>query len=296
MYIFIDESGTFIPEISKNSVSCVAALVIPETFIFRLFRKFRKLTNPWKNDSKEIKGKNLNEEQIDAVVNLEKKFDSLLICSCVDLKMQTEEYVTQHKTAQADFILKAITVKTSPKLKREMEDLSMRTRALSNQLYIQSVVLSTVIDRVIRDSTLYYSQRQPKTLGRFRFIIDAKDRSKITEYESLWKEIVAPFLQTKSLREPMAQLTEGDYSAFNKFCGQKEAAPDYLKRHIKNPSKTFLYFDIGSVLIKNIKFHDSSKYTGLQIIDVLTNCVRRACNKTLQKDGWKNIGRLMVCN
>lgn len=66
-----------------------------------------------------------------------------------------------------------------------------------------------------------HSQRKPNCLGLFNWSIDAKGKV-ITEYESLWKDIVMPYVQTKSLSDPF-QFTEGDYSFMERFFVELDA-------------------------------------------------------------------------
>ena len=96
MYIFIDEAGTFQIPSRPNLVSGVAALVVPEAFAGTLFRKFRKLKRLWRAGKKEIKGSELNEDQVTAVLSLVRRFDVLLFAVCLDLGLHTEAGILAH--------------------------------------------------------------------------------------------------------------------------------------------------------------------------------------------------------
>jgi hypothetical protein len=43
-----------------------------------------------------------------------------------------------------------------------------------------------------------------------------------------------------------------------------------------------------------MEFADSRKHVGLQIVDVLTNGVRRALYGNLQREGWQPLRKLMI--
>jgi hypothetical protein len=176
MYVFIDEAGTFRVPTTTREVSCVSALVVPEPCAATLFRKFRKLVAPWKGRAREIKGSDLDERQVAAVVKLLRRFDVLVFAACVDTGVNTTAMVEAHKHGQAAF-LRAITPKMSPELTAHVRSLADRTRSLSNQLYVQWLLLQEIVAEALRWSTLYYVQRIPKTLGAFKWRTDAKDRS-----------------------------------------------------------------------------------------------------------------------
>jgi len=46
-------------------------------------------------------------------------------------------------------------------------------------------------------------------------------------------------------------------------------------------------------LLSDIRFSSQSE-PGLEFVDILTNAVRRMLTGNLQKEGWKNIHRLMI--
>ena len=201
MYIFIDESGAFQATQRENQVSCISALVIPESFAATLFRKFKRLTRDWRDGGREVKGSTLDETQIAAVIRLLRRFDVLLFVSCIDMGFHDENGITAHKNDQAQRFLTSITTDTPPTMRAELEGLATQISTLSNQLYAQSATLNALVDRATRAATLYYCQRIPKTLGSFKWRIDAKGEN-LTPYENLWKTIVMPFLQDRSLKDP----------------------------------------------------------------------------------------------
>ena len=47
------------------------------------------------------------------------------------------------------------------------------------------------------------------------------------------------------------------------------------------------------LLLKDIRF-SANVEPGLELVDVLSNAVRRALTNSLQKEGWQNIHRLMI--
>jgi hypothetical protein len=291
MYIFIDEAGGFQPPSQSNPVSCVAALIIPESFVKTLLRKFRALTRPWWSDGREAKGSELAEAQIAQVVGTIRRFDVLLLAVAIDMSLHSEAGIRRHRDGQVQKILASISDQMVPSARARVQSLATRMGALSNQLYVQSVLLTLLVDTIIRSGTLYYVQRLPRTLAKFSWRVDAKDVA-ITNYESLWRDIVGPFLQTESLSTPLAMLKGADYSSFQRYLGEFPMPPEHLRAHVSVPHEPFGYMDINAILA-DLKFRSSKHVTGIQAVDMLASAVRRACNGTLQAKGWKGLGRLM---
>ena len=121
--------------------------------------------------------------------------------------------------------------------------------------------------------------------------IDAKDED-LTPYENLWLDMIRPSLMSKSFTEPLPMLQGEDYSAFKKFRGVLPDVPEYLRGAIPN-ERPFEFTDLGKIL-KEIHFKKSEQEPGLQLVDVLTNALRRAMNGNLTRKGWEMIGCLMV--
>lgn len=57
---------------------------------------------------------------------------------------------------------------------------------------------------------------------------------------------------------------------------------------------TFCSFDLGRVIQEDLAFHDSKDMRGLQLVDILASCFRRACHGRLQRKGWEDLGRVVM--
>ncbi len=293
MNIFVDEAGTFsVARGRKWSISCIGSLVITEKDTTEILSKFKKLRQGWGSNAGEIKGSNLNEPEISSVITFLSGYDLIFQVTAVDMRMQYSEGLTKHRMNQAKRITKHITKNHKPALFQSFLEIQKQLRNLSNQLYVQAVCTSELLYKVIQKATLYYAQRRPEELAEFYWTIDAKDQ-KITPYEELWTKIICPMLQTKSFKEPFIQLTEADYSYFSKYFGSKLEPPEHLKS-VASGKKPFDYVEIKEIYQRNLRFEQSDKNYGLQIIDILTNAIRRAMNGNLQISGWSQIGKLMV--
>lgn len=290
MYIFVDESGGFQIPPRPNQVSCVAALLVPESLILTLFRRFRRLTRSLRPGSLEVKGSQLSEHEMAQIIRTIRRFEVLLLVVAIDVGIHTNAGIARHKQEQAEKI-RASSFELKPKMRDWVENLATRISALSNQLYVQTVLMTNLVQAVMEAGTLYYVQRIPKALGKFSWRVDAKDLMP-TRYENLWREIVGPILQTMSLLSPLDQLQGADYSAFDRFCGEAPETPEHLRSRAGDQQGPFGYVDMKAFLA-DLKSCQSHRSQGIQIADTLASAVRRACNGTLQNAGWKELGRLM---
>ena len=300
MKIYIDESGGFIvPEQPASRVSCVVALVIPDSDVGALFADFALIRSAWLRDkkieSKEVKGSALTDEQVETVLWCLGRYDVVAEIAMIDAGSHSPEEIRRLRQVQADKIVKYLTPQHHPELRAEMERLRDEWLQLSEQLIVQMYVMLAAIDSVIRYVTLYYAQRRPKELGRFDWIIDPKDIGR-TRYERVWEMVICPFLQDLSLRQPMIVLKGADYSAFDRFNSKLTEMPEELKDRAKidSTSGRFLATDVGKVMRESVAFPDSKSEIGLQLADVVANTLARAMNQKLPKNVWRHLGSLTI--
>ncbi len=288
MHIYIDESNVFKAEDKPHSISCVAALIIPDTLKTALFDKF----NQWKllpslqnkvNEHGEIKGSKLDEEEVSSLLKLLSQFDIIVEVVCVDLGTTENCYVEQLKKDIADSFSKS---QTSRKLNSQFNrDVLM---SLSNPLFMQALTLFNLINKVLSVSIPYYVQRFPGDLGNFNWILDHKG-GKITE--EIMEKLIYPFLQNINLNNPSSTIAGEDYSAFNKFITENEYLLEPLKS--RSASNSSMVYSINEIM-KDLSFEDSHDQVGLQIIDIVTNCIKRAMNGNLRFEGWQYLPNLIV--
>ena len=150
--------------------------------------------------------------------------------------------------------------------------LSQRVHELSPQLYIQLKCQVVLMDFAIPCGTLYFVQRFPRDLGRYRWRIDQKNSTK-TEYEIAFEMLTPAWLQSFSLERPFRILEGADYSAFRRFDYPEGCAPTYLKTvygiNVRGAT------NIGQLVREDLKFVDSQRDHGVQIADFLASGLRR---------------------
>jgi hypothetical protein len=250
----------------------------------------------------EAKGRELNESQIAAVVDLLDRYDAIAEMILIDMAGHTPSELSAYQVAQADRITANITPEHQPAVVESLRRLRDECLELSSQLFIEAFLIIRLIDAAIQTATLYYVQRAPEELGRFSWVVDRKGKS-ITAAESLWKALMLPMMESASFRKPLVKLVGADYSVFDaRFEICEENASEATKQHIEwlrqiRPPEVGPdarpAIDIKAIM-RDLTFADSATEDGLQLADVGASAFRRAFNGTLGWKGWKRAGRLLV--
>ncbi|WP_316238673.1 hypothetical protein [Bradyrhizobium sp. SZCCHNR1015] len=272
MHIFIDESGTF-SGFQTNSVSVVGALVIPDVMMANVEKKYAKFRDKLPKENGEVKGRLLNEAQVDRVVCLLARNEALFEITALDLGLHQENAVRDYKKKLGEQML--------AKVANFREDVRPEVQAASEyilhaplNLFLQALTTFDVLHRVISRATTFFAQRKPYELGSFAWIVDGKEPAKVTRWEEWWAHYAQGALASISKRRPAWMLSEpldADYSYYEKFNSMDE----------KGEGGTSL-----KLLLKDIKFSPQTEH-GLELVDILTNGVRRALTGKLQRKAGK---------
>ena len=258
-----------------------------------LFKQFRVLTHEWRDDNGEVKGSNLDEPEIAAVISLLREFDVILELVVIDLGLHTEGEITEYKRIQADKMTEHITSDHHPDVVERIKEIQTVFRGMSNQLFIQAMLMFLLVPRVLLHVIWYYARRVPKELQWFYWMVDAKEQSK-TAYEDAWSTALFPVMAGQSAQNPIALVEGGDYSYFEKF---EERGTDAIRKIEKEKGieeGELAAIKLGEVIGAHFEFQDSRYNVGLQMADILANAVQRALNGKLKVTGWGEIGRIMI--
>ena len=294
MHIYIDESGGFItPRVQKPKVSCVAALVVPSAKNEQVLGEFVEIRSTWGSSTEEVKGRQLDEAKIAEVISFLRDYDVLVEICATDAGSHTEEQVTGFKHVQADNITEHLTPEHQPTMVEEANEYRQYVLDMPNQLFVQSLAIILLIDRLLETAIMYYCQRMPEELGEFHWIVDAKDIN-ITKSEEWWNTMMLPMMETKSAHQPMMMLDGCDYSSFDRFSKRLDKPPDHLRNGANDPDAPFEASDIKTIMQESFTFGDSKSHPGLQLVDIVASAFTRAMNGTLQREGWENLGSLFV--
>ena len=85
MHIFIDESGTSAPPASDPSISTVGALIVPDSILPGIERKYARLREELPKHNGEVKGRLLNEHEINNVVTMLRRHQILFEVAAIDM-------------------------------------------------------------------------------------------------------------------------------------------------------------------------------------------------------------------
>jgi hypothetical protein len=264
--------------------------VIPERRRTYILRRYERIRPSLPQEKGEVKGRLLSERQVDEVVSILLNKSVIFEVAAIDMGLHSVEGIQEHQRNQASGITANLTTDHHPTVHRESAKLRKQLESLSPQLYVQSVLTFELIATVLKHATLYYVQRMPRELESFHWVIDAKDPLGVTPWEAWWSFVVMPTLQSKFLREPIIHLVGADYSHFDrKFRTElsefhKSLAPD---------RKSDEGSDLKKIMSESFRF-SSKPERELELVDILTNAVRRGMMGNLQSEGWKNIRSLMI--
>jgi hypothetical protein len=294
MHIFIDESGPFGGIGQFPSVSLIGALIVPDARLASLEKQYKRLRPNLPNDEKgEVKGRLLNEQQVDSAVSLLLADSALFEAAAIDLGTHTEDGLKAFQAQQAEKMTANLTDEHQEALKAQVWASRETFEEFKLPLMVQGILTFEFIFDILEYGTMYYATRRPTELGKFNWVIDAKgNMEKPNEWEEWWSKFIFPVLQTRSFTRPFRQLPVGigDYSHLRRFetqsdpflrkmSGWKEGDPEPL--------------DLGLVMKESFTF-SSEATAGLELVDIITNATRRALRDNLQKKGWGRIPQLMV--
>lgn len=294
MFIYVDESGSFVPATRNDSWCVVAGYVVPEVARKRVEQSLallkRRLGRSIQN---EVKLKDLSEANLRRFLGELGKLEATLFISAIDLGHQDPEVVVAHQAKQVESVRANRPNMLYEEGRASIDDLSGRLERLSPQLYTQMVAQIDLLDQVFRMTTLYYAQRIPATLSSFKWRMDEKNSARPL-FEQTLTHMAPALIQAKSLREPGIHVEGFDYSHFQKrFRNAPEDIPAYLQEAAGHTIKSAV--NLGAVM-RDSKFVRSHDVPGVQVADLLASAWRRVLRGEFEdNDGIACLlGRLTV--
>lgn len=274
MYIFVDESGTFTASASAatDSWCVVAAYTSPEKDQDRLNALVSQLHKDY-GVATEVKLHQLSEARYIRFLRDLSRLNGLAFAVAVDVSLHSEAAVVAHRDAQADKVIEHREKLIHAQARDSLTALSESIRALPVQLYTQLQCQVELFHTVLARSPVYYSQHWPEALARLSWRVDRKDTIP-TAYEIAFRTILPAVLQSKSLRDPMIQLVEGNYSFFQRFEFPAGQFPTYLEEDygIKSSGHGM---DVGKMIGEDFQLVDSNAAPGVQVADLISSGLRR---------------------
>jgi hypothetical protein len=292
--IAIDESGTFVSAPTRNSWCIASAYVFSERVKSRSYAALKNLKKSCGVSSQqEIKLKNVPEDVYFRFVDELSKLGGVLFAVATDSHVNDNNSVVRHRTIQANKIRENEPRMIYEEGKKSISLLASEVDSLSPQLYIQLQCQIQLLSDIFHRAFLYYVQRDPKTLRKYKWRIDQKNTTK-TVYEKAFEKVVCPILQTISFREPMIFLKEADYSHMKPYLYSEGEAPEYVEEAFGK--KLDGGVNIGKIVRDDMSFPDSKMELSVQIADLLASGVRRCLRSEFANNNLaaKLLGSLML--
>jgi hypothetical protein len=291
MHVFIDETGSFSGIGQLGMVSIVGALAVPDARLASLEAEYAKIRQGFPlTPQGEVKGRSLDEAQIDSLVPILHEHEVLFECAAIDMGIHTEHGLRDFKAGYAQRITNGLTPDLPQAVQDKANDFRRRFEALKFPLMVQSQITFELIPRLLAHTINYFSLRMPAELAQFKWFIDAKsDQGLLTDWEDWWTNFVLPYLQTQSYGRPLRIVPEGDYSHMEKFIG-------VITPHVKTMAN--LKDDDPPPFLLDRILQDatftSTPTPGIELVDIITGATRRAMVGHLQRPGWQRIPTIMI--
>jgi hypothetical protein len=245
----------------------------------QLRRKYARIRPSLLKEGGEVKGRFLGEHDVNRVVRLLATREALFEVTALDLGLHTEAGVLAFRQKLAAETRAKLATFPEP-LRGKVAEAVDYLDTMGPQLFLQALATFELIHRVISHTILYFSQRRPYELSSFTWIVDGKDRAKVTNWENWLKFYAQGALISLSQRNPVPMPSPGmpylfNYSFLNAFMTKQATGDKDL--------------DTG-LLLRSFSFRSDAEI-GLEFADVLTNAIRRLLGGRLQRDGWANMHR-----
>lgn len=299
MFIYIDESGTFAqPRSRRHSYACAGALTISDRRHGAVLKSFKRLKRTWGAERFEVKGRDLAEPQIAEVIGILVENNVKFHACATDMLHNPPAVLSSRKAEQAGRLLANVTDQHRPELIRQLKEIGQTMRSMPDQLFLQLCVMIELVNSHLHDMMIYFANEDSPELGKFRWIADRKGKN-MTTYEDTWKTLLAPFIHgcqfSDDFDSKIVFLEGGNYDHCKRFFKRIDKWPDYLpERSPGLREKTGIEVaDISLVLRESFTLADSTEKPGLQLVDIVTNALRRAIMGHLRHEGWADLGRLM---
>ncbi|MGX1786080.1 hypothetical protein ACWIGM_05045 [Bosea sp. NPDC055332] len=296
MHIFIDEAGSFSASGGNASISAVGALVVPESKWAKLRHAYGGLRGRLPQENGEVKGRRLSEEQAAAVIQLLRRHEALFEATVIDLGMHTPEIISYHQANQAEGVTSTLTDEHHPSVVEALWTARRQLEAFSQPLYVQTMLIFSLVRAVLELAPNYYAQRRPRELAAFHWVVDAKDRQLTpTRWEQWWSTFIMPWMQTAALRSPIAWYRgEGfNFRFARRF--ETEASEFYRSLVSQETGQQSVGWplDLKLMLSESIRF-SSAPEPGLELVDIVTTTLRRAIVGNIGREGWQDLPSLIV--
>lgn len=243
----------------------------------------------------ELKLKNVAQASYFRFLTRLAQLDGVLFAVLTDMATNDVATTQCHQRNQAASIVKHVDKMLYEGGRVSLQRLANEVASLPPQLYVQLQCQVALVDMIVRSAPLYFVQRQPKTLGRFRWRIDQKNATR-TKYEHSFFTMAPALMQSKSSDEPWTMLNGADYSALDRFDFPPGEEPRYLREVYGMDTGPRPLMNLGKLMRENFQFVDSKLVPGVQVADLLAAGIRRTLRQGFDDNHCASqlLGAIMV--
>lgn len=293
MFIYIDESGSFVnKEAVTNSWCTVVGYAVSEIDRKKcdLILKKVKLSAGF-SVFDEIKIRDLEENQFFILLEDLSDCDGIMFSVATDSSLNTSSHVREHKLQQAKNLEHYVGDLHRKLRLSDNETLQAHFEALSDQLYIQFIVQTSLVHNLLGHAITYFAVRRPRALRNFRWRVDRKDEYNETEYENAFRRYAPAISQMLSIKEPGIMVDNVDYSELYPFVLETTHHDATTDGQVGTSR-----LNVNKIIYDDFKFVDSRETIGVQIADLLASGLRRFLRLDFHDNdrAAKLLGRLMV--
>jgi hypothetical protein len=167
MHIFIDESGSFGGISEFPSISIIGALIVPDARLANLEKQYKRLRpNLPKDEKGEVKGRLLDESQVDNSVSLLLADSVLFFAGAIDLGTHTEDGLKAFQAQQAEKMTANLNDEHQESLKAQVWAGRKTFEGFKLPLMIQAILTFEFIFDILEFATMYYATRRRNTIAR----------------------------------------------------------------------------------------------------------------------------------
>ena len=277
MNIYVDESGSFVNAPRPGSWNVVVAYASPEGDKRKLRECLRRLKLASGHRFRdEIKLGGIDESLYLQFLYSLGKLAGVVFCTATDAGWNNDYTVSEHQRQQVKLALSNIDRMRHRGGRDGVRLLASQLGELPSQLYVQLHCQIDLFFDVVSRVAIYFIQRRPNSLKRFRWRIDQKNSTK-TDYEDAFEKLSPLIIQTRSLTRPVIFVNEFDYRPMKEFMFEDGEAPEYLKRDYGIRADVGL--DVGKIIRGDIEFVDSRESNGVQVADLVASGIRRCMRR-----------------
>ena len=292
MFIYIDESGSFVSAPRMGSWNVVAAVAVAEASRRAVEEAVRALKGGTGTHLlAELKINEISEARYLNFLATLAKTHTLLFATATDAGANQVDKVINHQASQVAKILENLPVMKYEGGRQGVQMLADQVGGIPPQLYVQLACQVDLLHAVVTRAINYFSQRVPATLSAFRWRIDQKNTTAKTTYERAFENIAPALLQTRSVREPSARVHGFDYRHFAAYEIAEGEMPTYLEQDYG--LKISHAMNIQKIIRGDLKFEDSKNSIGIQVADLLSSGLRKCLRGQFSAN--ESVARALGC-